>query len=159
MSEQNSDLLHDIEEEYDSFIKDQYLTFEIDKEDYGISIENIKEIISITAITEVPHTEDYIKGIINLRGDILPVIDIRRRFLKQERPYDELTCIVIVEYKSYVLGLIVDQVKEVFFINDKNIETPPNAKLKFENQFIKNIGRVDEDIKLILDIDRLLIEF
>jgi purine-binding chemotaxis protein CheW len=136
--------------------KDQYFTFVIDQEEYGIEIENIKEIISICRITRVPETPVYLKGIINLRGDIIPVIDVRARFLKDEKEYDELTCIVVIEHNSQSLGLIVDQVKEVMFIDEKNVTPPPNAKLNFRNQFIKNIGMVDNEAKLILNLDKVI---
>ena len=137
-------------------IKDQYLTFEIDNEDYGIGIANIKEIISVSPITKVPHTPDYVKGIINLRGDIIAVIDVRKRFLKEEKEYDELTCIVVIEYGEFSLGLIVDNVKEVLYIYEDSVVSPPSAKLNYANQFIKNIGKVGDEIKLILDLDKLL---
>lgn len=152
MSQENEEILFEDEDT----TKDQYLTFEIDNEDYGIEIANIKEIISICPITKVPHTPNYVKGIINLRGDIIIVIDVRKRFSKEERPYDELTCIVVIEYLQYSLGLIVDNVKEVMFIDESNVIPPPNAKLSYNNQFIKNIGRIDEKVKLLLDLDRFL---
>ncbi len=137
-------------------IRDQFLTFDIDNEDYGISIAHIKEIISVAAITHVPHNPSYVKGIVNLRGDIIAVVDVRDRFLKPFRPYDESTCIIVTEYGEYSLGLIVDGVKEVIFINESNVIQPPNAKLNYANQFIKNIGKVDDEVVLILDLDKLL---
>ncbi len=136
--------------------KGQYLTFVIDDEDYGIEIANIKEIISICAITQVPKTPSYLEGIINLRGDIIPVIDVRKRFLKQPKEYDDLTCIVVIEYGQYSLGLIVDSVKEVMYIDDENVLPPPSAKLNYANEFIRNVGRAADGMKLLLDLDRLL---
>lgn len=141
----------------DDTTKDQYLTFEIDGEDYGIAIANIKEIISICSITKVPHTVDYIKGIVNLRGDIIAVIDVRKRFMKEERAYDNLTCIVVIEYGEYSLGLIVDNVREVLYISEEDVVSPPSAKLNYANQFIKNIGKVNGNVKLLLDLDKFLI--
>lgn len=152
MSQENEEIL--VEDE--DTTKDQYLTFEIDNEDYGIEIANIKEIISICPITKVPHTSNYVKGIINLRGDIIIVIDVRKRFLKSEKPYDDLTCIVVIEYLQYSLGLIVDNVKEVMFIDEKDVMPPPSAKLSHSNQFIRNIGKVNDEIKLLLDLDKFL---
>ena len=136
--------------------KDQYLTFGIDDEEFGIEIANIKEIISICRITKVPETPKYLKGIINLRGDIIPVIDVRARFLKPEKEYDDLTCIVVIDFEEYSLGLIVDEVKEVVFINEENVTPPPSAKQKYQNQFIKNIGNVDNKVKLILDLKKVI---
>lgn len=136
--------------------KDKYLTFIIDGEDYGIDICYVIEIITVTAITWVPETTDEIKGIINLRGSIIPVIDVRTRFRKEEKPYDELTCIIVIEYEEYTVGLIVDTVNEVLHIPEEFISSPPNAKLKYQNKFIKNIGRVGEDVQLLLDVDKFL---
>ena len=138
--------------------KDKYLTFVIEDEEYGVEIANIKEIISICPITKVPQTVTYVKGIINLRGDIIPVIDVRNRFMKSSKEYDDLTCIVVIEYREYSLGLIVDNVKEVMYIDEQNILPPPSAKLNYYNQFIRNIGRVGDGIKLLLDLDRFLMD-
>ncbi len=147
-----------MEPEAEDTTKDKYLTFEIDKEDYGIEISNIKEIIGICAITLVPETPPYVKGIINLRGDIIPVIDVRKRFLKEPKEYDELTCIVVIEFAEYVLGLIVDNVKEVMYIDESLVAPPPSAKLNYHNQYIRNIGKTPDGVKLLLDLDRLLLE-
>ncbi len=149
----DNDGLHEVDS-----TKDQYLTFVIEDEEYGIEITNIKEIISICAITQVPGTESYIKGIINLRGDIIPVIDVRKRFGKPPVEYNDLTCIVVIEYKEYSLGLIVDNVEEVIYIDESNVLPPPNAKLNHYNQFIRNIGRVGDSIKLFLDLDKFLVQ-
>ena len=139
-------------------LKDQYLTFVIEDEEYGIEIANIKEIISVTPITLVPETPKYLEGIISLRGDIIPVIDVRKRFLKQSKEYDELTCIVVIEYSEYSVGLVVDAVKEVMYISEENILPPPSDRLNYYNQFIKNIGRVGNDMKLLLDLDKFLVQ-
>ena len=93
--------------------KDRYLTFEIDNEEYGVDISNVIEIITMSAITWVPETPDFLKGVINLRGSIVPVIDARLRFKKPEKEYDSLTCIIVVEYENYTVGVIVDTVNEV----------------------------------------------
>lgn len=155
MSTENDQMLTQEVVEEDT-TKDKFLTFVIDAEEYGIEIANIKEIISICAITQVPECPSYVKGIINLRGDIIPVIDVRNRFMKESKEYDELTCIVVIEYGEYSLGLIVDNVKEVMFINEENILPPPSAKLNHYNQFIKNIGRIGERIVLLMDLGRFL---
>lgn len=142
--------------------KDKYLTFQIDKESYGVEIIFIKEIISVSPITLVPHVPSYVKGIINLRGDIIPVIDVRERFMLPHKDYDELTCIVVIENSDYVLGLIVDNVKEVIFIDENRVANTPSAKLKYANQFIKNIGRVgdgeEEEVILLMDLEKVLME-
>lgn len=137
-------------------IKNKYLTFIIDSEEYATEIKDIKEIISISAITKVPHTPSYLKGIINLRGDIIPVIDVRIRFLKENKEYDDLTCIIVYEFDDYTIGLIVDEVREVLYIDEKKVNPPPNAKLNFKNQFIKGIGNTGNDVKLILDLEKVI---
>jgi len=140
----------------DDTTKDQYLTFEIDSEEYGVSISDIKEIISVCPITLVPQTPEYVKGIINLRGDVIPVIDVRKRFGKPPKEYDSQTCIVVVEHSIYTIGLIVDNVKEVMYIDSTNVLPPPSAKLNHYNQFVRNIGRVGDGVKLLLDLEKFL---
>ena len=141
---------------FDVSIKDQYLTFDIDNEAYGIAIAIIKEIIKVCDITKVPLTPSYVKGIINLRGDIITIVDIRTRFQKEEKPYDDLTCIVVIEFGKLLLGLIVDNVREVKYIKESDVKNPPSAKLSYTNQYIKNIGKVDDEVILLLDLDKLL---
>jgi len=137
-------------------MKDQYLTFEIDHEDYGIEIKFVEDIIRMQAITKVPDLPAYIEGITNLRGDLIGVIDVRKRFQKEMKEYDELNCIIVIEYNEFMLGLIVDSVKEVIPIEADNIAPPPSAKLRNYNQYIRNIGKVNQSVKLLLDLDRFL---
>jgi purine-binding chemotaxis protein CheW len=148
---ENADVVTD-----EDTIKDKYLTFIIDGEDYGIDIAYVIEIISVSAITKVPETAEELKGIINLRGSIIPVIDVRIKFRKEEKEYDEFTCIIVVEYNEYTVGLIVDTVHEVLTIKEDAISAPPNAKLKYQNKFIKNIGKIGDKVQLLLDIDKFL---
>lgn len=136
--------------------RNKYLTFIIDNEIFGITIEHVIEIIPVPAITWIPENPTSIKGVVNLRGSIIPVIDVRIRFNKQERAHDEFTCIIVIEYEGHQIGLIVDTVDEVLYISKKFISTPPNAKLKYENQFIKSIGKVYDKVQLLLDIDKFL---
>jgi len=136
--------------------KNLYLAFIIEDEQYAVEVNSIKEIIGVVPITIVPQTEGYIKGIINLRGDIIPVIDMRNRFMKPEIPYDDQTCIVVVLYQDYILGLIVDQIVGVYTLQEDKISSPPNAKLSYSNQFVKNIGRKEEGILLLLDLEKIL---
>ena len=147
---------HLIENIPDNAIKNMYLSFIVDDEQYAVEIGFIKEIIGVFPITIVPMTENYIKGIINLRGDIVPVIDVRLRFMKQEIPYNQKTCIVVVLYQDYILGLIVDEIVGVNTIEDNMISSPPSSKLSYANQFVKNIGRADNEIKLLLDLEKVI---
>ncbi len=136
--------------------KDLYLTFDINGEYFAIDVINIKEIITMCAVTLVPEAPDYVKGIINLRGDIVPVISVRARFGIEEIEYDEATCIVVLDFDEYIIGLIVDKVEGVLTIPEENISLPPHVKLSHSNQFIKSVGRTEVGVKLILDIYKLL---
>lgn len=151
-------LEHDTYEEnsIDDTIKNKYLTFVIEDEIFGIDIAHVMEIIPVPAITWMPENPEAIKGIINLRGSIIPVIDVRLRFEKEEKVYDELTCIIVIEYEGSHIGMIVDTVNEVLYIPKKFKSHPPNAKLKYQNKFIKSIGKVDGKVQLLLDLDKFL---
>ena len=140
----------------DDTTKNKYLAFVVEDEHYAVEVGFIKEIIGVVPITIIPKTEHYIKGIINLRGDIVPVIDVRLRFLKPGIPYNQMTCIVVVLYQDYILGLIVDGILGIYTFEDDLVSLPPSAKLNYANQFVKNIGRADDGIKLLLDLDKLI---
>ena len=140
---------------YDT-MKNMFFIFEIDDEDYGVEVANVKEIISAPQITKVPRMPSFIEGIINLRGDLIGTLDVRKRFGKPPREYDEDTCVVVIVYNNYTLGLVVDGVKATQTIESENLTAPPNAKLNNHNQFIRSIGRVGSSVKLILDLERFL---
>ncbi|WP_459479489.1 chemotaxis protein CheW [Clostridium saccharoperbutylacetonicum] len=135
--------------------KEKYLIFVLDNESYGISINNIIEIIGIQPITLVPELPDYIKGIINLRGKIIPVMDVRLRFKKEFREYNDRTCIIVIDIEGLGIGLIVDRVSEVLVIQEQDIVPPPNLN-KVTNRFIRGIGKTGKEVKLILDCDKLI---
>ena len=138
-------------------IKDQYLTFAIEDEDYGVEIAYVKEIIKMKPITKVPEMPMFIEGIVNLRGDLIGVLDVRKRFGKPTKEHDEETCIIVIVHEDYgALGMIVDAVQETAIIPEGKISAPPSAKLSYSNQFIRNIGKVGDDVKLLLDVDRFL---
>ncbi|OPJ61902.1 chemotaxis protein CheW [Clostridium oryzae] len=135
--------------------KDKYLIFEIEKEFYGVEIRYVTEIIGIHPITEVPEVPDYIMGIINLRGKIIPVMDVRIRFKKEFKNYTDRTCIIIVDMNDVSVGLIVDGVAEVISISEENVVQPPEFNGTY-NKYIKGIGKAGDSVKLILDCDKLL---
>ncbi len=135
----------------------KFLTFNLANESYGIEIKYVTEIIGIQPITEVPDLPEYIKGIINLRGKIIPVMDVRLRFRKNQMDYNDRTCVIVIDIKELSIGLIVDTVAEVLSISDADIVLPPEMS-KGVNQFIKGIGKVGQDVKLILDCNKLLNE-
>ena len=135
--------------------KDKYLTFHISTEDYGISIAYVTEIIGIQSITEIPEMPDFIKGVINLRGKVIPVMDVRTRFKLPPREYDERTCIIVVEIDGTSVGLVVDAVNEVADIPEDQVEAPPKSKRK-GGSYIQGIGKIDKEVKILLDINKIL---
>lgn len=136
--------------------KDKYLIFTIDKEDYGLEIKYVIEIIGIQKITKVPELDNYIKGIINLRGKIIPVMDVRLRFKKPAIEYDDRTCIVVVDVEELTVGLIVDRVSEVINIPEGQVVLPPQTSKKSKNKYINAIGKIGDDIRLLIDCNKLL---
>lgn len=138
--------------------KDRYLIFLLGNEFYGIEIKYVTEIIGIQAITEIPELPEYVKGIINLRGKIIPVIDVRVRFKKESREYNDRTCVIVVDIKDISIGLIVDRVAEVLTIPEQDIVDPPQMNKESNNKYIKKIGKVGNEVKLLLDCDKLLSE-
>jgi purine-binding chemotaxis protein CheW len=144
------------EERKNDLIKDQYLTFAIEDEVYGVELAYVHEIIKMRPITKVPEMPTYIEGIANLRGDLIGILDVRKRFNKPTKEHDEKTCIIVIVYNDYKLGLIVDAVHETAIIPESQIAPPPSAKLSFANQFVRNIGQMGDEIKLLLDIERFL---
>lgn len=153
--------MEDINIEYDLGIDDsmhgKFLTFAIGEEVYGIEIEYVTEIIGVQSITEVPELPDYIKGIINLRGKIIPVLDVRLRFNQMPIEYDDRTCTIVIDINSLIVGIIVDTVLEVLSIEDENIAPPPDGRSsKFSSEYIKGIGKTSSGVKLLLDCDKLI---
>lgn len=134
----------------------KYLTFQLGKEVFGIEISYVTEIIGIQQITYVPEVPDYVKGIINLRGKIIPVIDVRLKFKKPPVEYDDRTCVIVIDIKDTSIGLIVDCVSEVIDIKDDSIVPPPSYKTGFQNKYIKGIGKVGENVKLLLDCEKII---
>lgn len=138
--------------------KKKYLIFQLGNESYGLEIFHVNEIIGVQTITEVPEQPNYIKGIINLRGKIIPVLDVRIRFKKQERAYDERTCIIVVDVMAFHVGLIIDRVVEVVDIPINNISPPPKLAGDYKNRYISGIGRIGQEVKLLLDCSKLLLD-
>lgn len=138
--------------------KDKFLTFSLGNEFYGIEIKYVTEIVGMQPITEVPELPSYIRGIINLRGKIIPVMDVRLRFKKPLREYNDRTCIIVVDIRDVAIGLIIDSVSEVMSIPEGDIVPPPEVNKGLGNKFIKGIGKFGNEVKLILDCDKLLNE-
>ena len=136
----------------------RYLTFYLDEEVYGIEIEYVTEIIGLQAITKVPEVAAYIKGIINLRGKIIPVVDMRLKFGKTPIDYNDRTCIIVVDTDNMTVGLIVDKVSEVMTIGEENVVPPPNYKTGIKNRYLQGIGKVSADVILLLECAKLFDE-
>ena len=143
-------------EEEEDTLKDRYLTFHTGKQTYAVEIRYVTEIIGIQKITKVPNIKKYIKGIINLRGSIVPIIDIRTRFNMPEIDYNERTCIIVVNINDTEVGLIVDEVSEVINIPEDIQSSPPETNKGTESRFISGVSKISETIVIILDIYRLL---
>lgn len=136
--------------------KDKYLTFHIGSEFYAIEIKHVIEIIGMLDITEVPDMPAYLKGVINLRGKVIPVLDVRSRFMMQEIEYDSRTCIIIIRINGLDVGLIVDEVSEVLNIAEDMIDPPPRTNKGTKSRFIQGFGKVGEDVKIILNLEKFL---
>lgn len=138
--------------------KGKYMTFKSGNEYFGLAIQYVNEIIQMQEITAIPETEDYIKGLINLRGKVVPVIDVRLRFKQEPQEYNDRTCIIVINVKSFVVGLIVEKIAEVVEINEDNILPPPKIGHadKQQNKYVYGIGKVGNSVKLLLDPDKLL---
>ena len=139
--------------------KDKYVTFRSGKEYYGLKIECVNEIVVYQEITQIPETEDYIRGLINLRGKIIPVIDVRIRFKQEPAEYNDRTCIIVVKVLDMTVGLIVEQIAEVVEIKEEDILEPPvlgKEEKNPQNRYIYGIGKVGESVKLLLDPEKIL---
>lgn len=133
----------------------KYLTFCLASEEYGVEILKVREIIGIMDITAMPQTPPYVKGVINLRGKVIPVIDLRLKFGMEPADYTEQTCIVVVDVGTLV-GVIVDTVQEVLDIDDSQIDPPPPLGASVDTSFVMGMGKVRDDVKILLDIDKAL---
>ncbi|MCK9362022.1 MAG: chemotaxis protein CheW [Syntrophales bacterium] len=138
----------------------KYLTFSLAGEEYGIGILKVKEIIGLMAITTIPRMPNYVKGVINLRGKVSPVIDLRLKFAMAEAEYTERTCIIVVEVSGaagrLLVGIIVDSVSEVLNVKGADIEDTPSFGAKLDTEYILGMAKIGGRVKILLDIDRVL---
>ena len=138
----------------------KYLTFALGSEEYGLEILKVREIIGIMDITAVPQTPDYVKGVINLRGQVIPVVDLRSKFSMETTEVTEETCVIVVEIsqegRQISTGLVVDRVSEVLDISSENIEEAPNFGGNVNTDFILGMAKIESTVKTLLDIDRVL---
>ncbi|MBT3202259.1 MAG: purine-binding chemotaxis protein CheW [Phycisphaerales bacterium] len=134
----------------------KYLTFALAEEEYGLEILKVREIISMSEITSVPKTPRYVKGVINLRGKVIPVIDLRLKFTMEEVAYTDETCIIVADVNGVEMGIIVDHVSEVFDIASDDIEDAPEFGASVDIDFILGMGKADGRVTILLDISRAI---
>jgi purine-binding chemotaxis protein CheW len=138
----------------------KYLTFSLAEEEYGIGILKVKEIIGMMPITSVPRTPDFVKGVVNLRGKVIPVIDLRLKFDMESISYTDRTCIIVVEIDSnattLLIGIVVDAVSEVLNIKENEIEETPQFGTSLNTDYILGMAKMEGGVKILLDIDRVL---
>ena len=143
-----------------SELEGKYLTFALGKEEYGIGILKVREIIGVMEITSVPHTPEYIKGVINLRGRVIPVLELRIKFEMEHQEYTERTCIIVVELAGesgpIQVGMLVDSVSEVLNISAEEIEPPPAFGTTTNLEYILGMGKVKGKVKILLDVDNVI---
>ncbi len=137
----------------------KYLTFSLAGEEYGIGIRKVREIIGMMAVTHIPQTPPYIKGVINLRGKVIPIVDLRLKFDMESMAYTDRTCIIVVEIKSaektIAMGIIVDSVSEVINIKGGDIDDTPGFGSKLDTEYILGMAKTAGSVKILLDIDRV----
>lgn len=147
-------------EEIDSTLakEGKYLTFALGHEEYGLEILQVREIIGLMDITAVPRVPLYVKGMINLRGKIIPVVDLRLKFGMEKMSYTSEICIIVLNVADMLMGIIVDRVSEVLDISQNTIEPPPKFVTALNADFIIGIGKIGDKVKILLDIERVLTE-
>jgi purine-binding chemotaxis protein CheW len=146
--------------EKEDVVQKQYLTFFLSGEEYAVNIQRIKEIIEYTTVTKVPKVPEWIRGVINLRGSVVPIIDLSVRFGLGERPVTKTTCIVVLEVEQdserTVIGVIVDAVNQVIDLTPDDIEEPPSFGTRVRLDYLFGMGKLGKKFALILNIDRVL---
>jgi len=136
----------------------QYLTFKLGEERYGLEILKVQEIIGLTHFTPLPNMPEHVRGVINLRGTVVPVVDLRSRLVMEERDYDKFTAVIVVNVASKTMGIVVDTVADVMGIPEDAIQDTPSfaASQKIASDYIAQIGKVGHTMVVLLDIDRVL---
>lgn len=148
-------LAEDFEEEEDSQ-RDKYLTFKLADEEYGIEIYSVREVVGLQRITAIPDMPAYIRGVVNLRGQVIPIMDVRSRFNMSLSEYNDRTCVIVINVGDMPIGLIVDEVQDVLDISETNIAPPPNIVNSNKEKFMHGLGMVEDQVKIILDVRQLV---
>lgn len=155
MTETTQDI--ELMDETQDDLSGKFLTFYICNTIYGVELWHVIEIIQMVAITHVPYLPYYIKGIINLRGGVVPVIDVRRKLGQDEKDYDEKTCIIIIDIDGMHVGMIVDSVYEVVTLDSNALSVPPKFEAGHRNEYLKSVANVGNKIILNIDCDRFFL--
>lgn len=134
----------------------QLVSFSIGKEEFGVDILKVQEIINLPSITKVPNAPNFVEGVINLRGRIIPVIELRKRLGLEKKEYDNNTRIIVIELHTQTVGFIVDSVREVLRINQNIIEPPPSLTTTVDSQFISAVAKLEDRLLILLDLDLVL---
>lgn len=134
----------------------QLVTFSIGEEEFGVDILKVQEIIRMMEITKVPRAPEFVEGVINLRGKVIPIIDLRRRFGLSSRGHDKHTRIIVIEINNMIVGFVVDSVSEVLRIPSSTVEPPPPVVSGLESEYISGVGKLEDRLLILLDLDRLL---
>ena len=150
--------LQPVNEAISTATANQFVTFTLGDEEYGIAILKVQEIIGYPGFTKIPNMPSFVKGVINLRGSVVPVIDLRLKFAMQEREYDTYTVIAILEVKEKVIGVIVDAVSDVITLKEDEMQPTPDFSSGVKVEFISGMGRKGDTLIILLDIDRVLSE-
>ncbi len=146
----------DVKQQAGSSHAGKYLSFFLGDEEYGLKILKVREIIGLMEITSVPQTPGFIKGVVNLRGKVIPVIDLRLKFGMEPAEYTDETCIIVVDIGHAMMGILVDTVSEVLDIAEDQIEPSPSFGSKINTDFILGMGKIKDQVKILLEIDRVL---
>ena len=136
--------------------ENQYLTFVLNGEEYGLGILKVQEIKGFSSVTPIPNTPDYIKGAMNLRGTVIPVLDLRGKFAMPSAKYDQFTVIVVVDVGSRIVGLVVDAVSDVLNFTDADVAPPPSLGSAIDTSFLTGLAKVGDRLVLLLDIDAVV---
>jgi len=136
----------------------QLVTFTISNEEFGLDILRVQEIIRTMEITRVPRAPEFVEGVINLRGKVIPIIDLRRRFGMESKKHDSQTRIIVVEIHSMIVGFVVDSVSEVLRIQSSTVEPPPAVVSGIESEYISGVGKLEDRLLILIDLDKLLSE-
>ncbi|GAB6886666.1 chemotaxis protein CheW [Desulfothermus okinawensis JCM 13304] len=146
--------MQDTKQKHDQML--QLVSFKLGDEEFGVDIMQVQEIIRMQNITSVPNAPDFVEGVINLRGRVIPIIDLRKRFGLEEKSHDKATRIIVVKVEEITVGLVVDEVSEVLRIPIDTVEPPPPIVAGVESEYIKGVGKLEDRLLILLDLTKTL---